>query len=288
MNVKDKIVLITGATSGIGKVAAIELAKMGAHVVIHGRDERKARIVRDEIVSICGHENIEILIGDVSSMQDVKTMAKEFLSRFDRLDILINNAGGVMDAKRQLTVDGLERTFAVNVASLFLLTALLFDALTKSSEARIINVSSMAHKFARPDWSDFQLERKYSSNLAYGNAKLYVICVTEELDRRMKEKRVHHVSVNALHPGVVATNFAKESKGSMMNLFFKILRPFLITPEKGARTTVYLASSEEVKGISGKYFAKCRPASIKRTFISEENSLKLWQKLEQLTGKDML
>jgi retinol dehydrogenase 12 len=285
---KDKIVLVTGATSGIGKVAALELAKMGAHVVIHGRNSAKAENVKNEIISQCRHANIDTLIGDVSSLADITRMAEEFNSKYNRLDVLLNNAGGVMDAKRQVTVDGLERTFAVNVASLFLLTNLLFDKIRLSDEGRIVNVSSMAHKFGRPDMNDLQCEKKYSSNLAYGNAKLFVIYFTEELDRRMKASGITNITANALHPGVVRTNFAKESKGSGMNFFFTIFGKFLISPEKGAATSIYLASSPDVKEVSGKYFAKCRETKVRRTYNSEQNKKLLWEACETITGAKFL
>lgn len=285
---KDKIVLITGATSGIGKVAAIEFAKKGAHVIIHGRNKTKTENVRNEIIQQFGHSKVDTLTGDMSSMTDVRRMAEEYNSRYSNLDVLLNNAGGVMDAKRQITVDGLERTFAVNVASLFMLTALLFEKIRLSDEGRIVNVSSMAHKFGHPDMNDLQCEKKYSSNLAYGNAKLFVICITEELDRRMKETRINNVTVNALHPGVVRTNFARESKGSMMNFFFSMFGMFLTSPAKGAATSVYLASSPEVKGVSGKYFAKCRKAKVRRTYITDQNKKLLWKSCETITGVKFL
>jgi retinol dehydrogenase 12 len=278
----NKIVLITGATSGIGKVAATELAKMGATVIIHGRNREKAEIVKQEIVKICGHDRIDILLGDMSSLNEVRALAEEFLKKYDRLDVLVNNAGGVMGGQRQLTADGLEKTFAVNVAALFLLTSLLFNHLRKSDDGRIINVSSMAHKFGKLQIEDLQSEKKYTSSRAYGNAKLHVIAITEELDRRMKKNGISNVSINALHPGVVATNFARDSKGSMMRFFFRTFGFLFISPEKGAKTTIFLASSENTKGVSGIYFSKCRPAKIKRTYLSNDSHVKsLWDYLEK-------
>ncbi len=285
---KDKIVFITGATSGIGKVAATELAKKGAHVIIHGRNVEKANKVKEEIIRGCGHQNVDMITGDLASMDDVRKIAEYINSRYDKLDVLVNNAGGVMDAKRQLTIDGLERTFAVNVASLFLLTALLFEKIKKSDDGRIIHVSSEAHRFGRADLDDLQLERKYSSNRAYGNAKLYVICLAEEMTRRMRETGIQNVTVNALHPGVVATNFAMESKGSLMNFFFSVFKLFFISPEKGAQTTIHLASSENVKGVSGKYFAKSKPARVRRKYINPENLQGLWEACETITKKEFL
>jgi NAD(P)-dependent dehydrogenase (short-subunit alcohol dehydrogenase family) len=280
----NKIILITGATSGIGKVAATELARMGAHVILHGRNEQKTQTVKEEVVSKCGHNNVDIIIGDMSSMDDVRRMAEQFNATYDRLDVLVNNAGGVMDATKQVSVDNMERTFAVNVASLFLLTALLFEKLKKSENARIVNVSSMAHKFAQPDLQDIQLEKKYTSGRAYANAKLYVVMLTEELHRRMRNAGINHIDVNALHPGVVATNFAKESKGSVMNFFFSTFGFMFISPLKGAQTTIFLASSDNMNGVSGKYFAKSKQVKAKRTYLKPENMQKLWNYCEQITG----
>lgn len=282
-NLNEKIVFITGSTSGIGKAAALEMAKAGAKVILHGRNLEKILRVKEEIEKCSGNSKIDFVAGDMSSMTDVRSIANEIVSRYSCLDVLVNNAGGVMNAKREITADGLERTFALNVASVYLLTGLLFNLLRNSQEARIINIASMAHKFARPDWDDLQCEKKYSPNLAYGNAKLYVICLTEELNRRLKKHGIQNVTVNSLHPGVVATNFALESKGSVMNFFFRFFRPFLISPEKGAETTVFLASSPKVKGISGLYFAKSKPAKVKRKYINDDNCLKLWRELEKIT-----
>lgn len=285
---KDKIVFITGATSGIGKAAARELAMKGARVIIHGRNAEKANNVREEIVKACGHQKVDVITGDLASLDDVRKIAEHINFHYDRLDVLVNNAGGVMDAKRQLTIDGLERTFAVNVASLFLLTALLFEKIKKSDDGRIIHVSSEAHRIGRADLDDLQLEKKYSSARAYGNAKLYVICLAEEMARRMRESGIQNVTVNALHPGVVATNFARESKGSLMNFFFSLFKIFFISPEKGAQTTIHLASSEKVKGVNGKYFAKSKPARVRRKYITPENLQGLWEACETITEKEFL
>lgn len=285
---KEKIVFITGATSGIGKVTATELAKKGAHVIIHGRNAEKANRVREEIVKVCGHQNVDVITGDLASLDDVRKIAGQINASYEKLDVLVNNAGGIMDAKRQVTEDGLERTFAVNVASLFLLSALLFDKIRKSDDGRIIHLSSEAHRFGRPDLDDLQLKKKYSSSRAYGNAKLLVILLTEEMTHRLREAGIQNVTVNALHPGVVATNFARESKGSLMNFFFSVFKIFFISPEKGAQTTIYLASSEKVKNVSGKYFAKSKPARVRRKYITPENLQGLWEACETITEKEFL
>lgn len=283
-----KIALITGATSGIGKITAIELAKKGYHVIIHGRNTQKLEQVKTEILHICGHEFVDTLQGDVSSMQDVKAMAEKINNTYSKLDVLVNNAGGVMNAKRQITVDGLERTFAVNVLSVYMLSVLLLDKLKAAKQGRIVNISSMAHQFAKPVMSDLQLEKNYSSSRAYGNAKLFVIYLTKEMHRRMRDSGIQNITVNALHPGVVATRFAQESKGSLMNFFFNVFRLFFITPEKGAQTTIYLADSDEASHSSGEYFAKSKIAPIKKTYIQNQLMDDLWNACANLSGVKIL
>ncbi len=280
----SKIILITGATSGIGLAAARELAKTGATLVIHGRNEQKLNTVKTELAAICGEDKINVLLADMSSMEDVRKMADQFHSMHNKLDVLINNAGGVMTGKRQETKDGMEMTFALNVASVYLLTGLLFDKLRKSESARIINISSLAHKFGTIDFTNLQSEKKYSSGQAYGNAKLQVVLLTEELHERMQKAGIDNISVNALHPGVVSTNFALDSTGSPFKFYFKYFGFLFISPEKGARTTLHLATSEKAEGISGKYFKKCKIAPTKRTYITKENKQKLWKTCEKLTS----
>ncbi len=280
---KDKVILITGATSGIGKVAATELASMGATVIIHGRNREKAESVKKEIIEKCGHDRIDIVIADMASLNDVRQMAADVKMKYNHLEILLNNAGGVMKGSREITVDGLERTFAVNVASLFLLTALLFDLLRKSQDGRIISTSSIAHKFGKLQLEDLQSEKKYSSTGAYGAAKLQVIAFTEELVRRMKEAGIGNVTANTLHPGVVSTNFAQESNGSVMRFFFRAFGFLFISPEKGARTSVFLASSDSVKEHTGMYFSRSRPAKVRRRYLSDSRQKeKLWSELEDI------
>lgn len=278
---KNKICLITGATSGIGKVTAEELARQGATVVILARNREKAEATKDKIVRNTSNINVDILIADLTSLKQVREAATTFNTNYPRLDVLINNAGFVASNTRKTTEDGYEETFQVNYLAMYLLTALLFDKLKASKEARIINVSSAAHGLARPDFGDLQMAKHYSAFNAYSNVKLYVILFTRALARRLKD--YPDITVNALHPGVVGTNFSAGS-GGLMGWGFMLMRPFLISPKKGAETTIYLATSQEALNYTGLYFAKKRPKKPVSRYLTTENEEKIWQAGEQMTG----
>lgn len=246
---EGKICLVTGGTSGIGKSAALALAKMGATVVIVGRNAPKTAQVVEEIRAASGNKNVDSLLADLSSQQEVRRLADEFKSKYPHLHVLLNNAGAAI-LKRQLSVDGIEMTFALNHLASFLLTNLLLDTIKVSAPARIINVSSDAHTSGKIEFDNLQGERAYGFK-TYGNSKLATILFTVELARRLEGTRV---TVNALHPGLVATNFGKNT-GGIIAALFGIIAPFVaLSPAKGAETSIYLASSPRVEGITGKYF----------------------------------
>ena len=255
-----KICLVTGATNGIGKATAQALAQMGATVVMVGRDAEKAAQVTAEIRAASDNQNVDWLLADLSSQQDVRRLAGEFMSKYPHLHVLINNAGGTFTT-RQLSVDGIEMTFALNHLAYFLLTNLLLDTLIASAPARIINVSSDAHSGGKIDFENLQGERSYSGFGPYGNSKLANIMLTTDLARRLEGTGV---TVNALHPGLVNTGFGKNNPGLLMKIMGAVMPLVARSPEKGARTSIYLASSPAVKSISGKYFVDCKvtqPAS---------------------------
>jgi NAD(P)-dependent dehydrogenase (short-subunit alcohol dehydrogenase family) len=253
-HMNGKICLVTGATNGIGKATAQALAQMGATVVIVGRDAQKAARVTGEIRAASGNQNVDWLLADLSSQQEVRRLAGEFMSKYQHLHVLLNNAGGTFKT-RQLSVDGIEMTFALNHLAYFLLTNLLLDTIKASAPARIINVSSDAHSGGKIDFENLQGERSYSSFGPYGNSKLANILFTTELARRLEGTGV---TVNALHPGLTSTGFGKNNPGLLMKIMGAVIPLIARSPEKGAETSIYLASSPEVQSITGKYYVDCK------------------------------
>ena len=244
-----RICLVTGGTNGIGKATAQALAEMGATVVIVGRDVLKTSQVVENIRSSSGSNRVDSLLADLSSPQEVRWLADKFKRKYSHLHVLINNAGGFF-MRRQLRGNGIEMTFALNHLASFLLTNLLLDTLKASAPARIINVSSNAHASGKIEFDNLQGEREYGPR-AYDNSKLANILFTMELARRLEGTGV---TVNALHPGFVATGFAKNN-GKVIAALVSIFAPLVArSPAKGAETSVYLASSPTVEGISGAYF----------------------------------
>jgi NAD(P)-dependent dehydrogenase (short-subunit alcohol dehydrogenase family) len=259
-NMIGRICLVTGGTNGIGKATAKALAQMGATVVIVGRDAQKATQVSKEIQTASGNENVDWLLADLSSQQDIRHLAAEFKSKYSQLHVLINNAGGTF-MTRQLSVDGIEMTFALNHLAYFLLTNLLLDTIKASALARIINVSSDAHSGGKIEFDNLQGERSYSGIGPYGNSKLANILFTTELARRLEGTGV---TVNALHPGLVSTGFGKNNPGLIMKIMGVVIPLIARSPEKGAKTSIYLVSSPAVQNITGQYFVDCKvtqPAS---------------------------
>ncbi len=248
-----KICLVTGGTNGIGKSTALELARMGATVIVVGRDAQKTSHVLEEIRAASGNQNVNSLLADLSSQQEVRGLADQFKSKYSRLHVLINNAGGFF-MRRQLREKDIEMTFALNHLASFLLTNLLLDTIKASAPARIINVSSNAHTSGKIEFDNLQGERQYGPR-AYDNSKLANILFTMELARRLAGT---DVTVNALHPGFVATGFAKNN-GKVIAALVSLITPLVArSPVKGAETSVYLASSPTVEGITGKYFFDSR------------------------------
>jgi NAD(P)-dependent dehydrogenase (short-subunit alcohol dehydrogenase family) len=274
-----KVILLTGATSGIGKSAAMGLAEKGATIVLVSRNKAKGLATQSEIIKTTGNEKIDLMISDLASLNQVRILADYFKSKYERLHVLINNAGAIF-GYRSKTVDGFERTFAVNHLAPFLLTNLLLDLLKSSQPARVITVASEAHEKQRLDFDDLQNEENYWEYRAYGQSKLANILFAYELARRTNGTGV---TSNVLHPGVVATNFGRSgSKG--LRALLSVARMFFLSPEKGAETTIYLASSPEVEGITGKYFVKNRSVHSSRVSYDPATARRLWKESERLTG----
>jgi NAD(P)-dependent dehydrogenase (short-subunit alcohol dehydrogenase family) len=285
---KGRICIITGSNSGIGKETAVGLAKMGATTVMVVRDQDRGEKARTEIMKQTGNNSVDLMICDLSSMSSIRHFAEEFKKKYDRLDVLINNAGAVFN-KREVTREGFERTLAVNYLGPFLLTRELTDLLKSSAPSRIINVSSGLAKDGKVDLDDLQSEKNYSGTKAYSrvrapvyaNAKLMVMMFTYELARRLKGSGV---TVNVLMPGFTATNLGKSSGSLSSSIMFKIVRPMQISAKKGAETSLYLASSDDVKDITGKCFAKKKEVKTCPASYDEELQKRLWNKTESMLG----
>jgi NAD(P)-dependent dehydrogenase (short-subunit alcohol dehydrogenase family) len=274
MNVNNKICLITGATSGIGKEAALGLAKQGMQIIFNTRDETRGQTVREELVKQSGNQNIEVLPCDLSSFQSVCEFANLVKSRYEKLDILINNAG-IWTSKKELSEDGIELQFAVNHLAPFLLTHHLTNWLKKAESSRIINVSSGVHYRGKIDLSDPEfMEKSYISIDAYTQSKVANVLFTRELAKRLNGT---NITANSLAPGWVNTGLFRET-----NLFVKIAaRWFALSPEKGAETTVYLASSEDVGKTTGEFFQKKKKKRSAKVTYNEELAARLWSLSEE-------
>src|SRR5271155_54323 len=257
-DMKEKTVVITGANSGIGLETAAALAGAGAEIVITARDRGRGAAALEEIKHRSGSQRVSLVVFDLGDLDSVRAGAEKILERCPRIDVLINNAGVVLSARTQ-TVDGFESTFAVNHLGPFLLTELLLDRIAQSAPSRIVNVSSTAHTQARKglDFDDLQSTHGYGAMSVYAKSKLANILFTTELARRLEGTGV---TVNALHPGVVATGYGRDGDtGGVISFGLRLIRPFILSPAKGAETSIYLASSPEVATVTGTYFLKCKP-----------------------------
>ncbi|MBB6096935.1 NAD(P)-dependent dehydrogenase (short-subunit alcohol dehydrogenase family) [Deinobacterium chartae] len=276
-NLHGKVVLVTGGTGGIGKVTARELARQGARVTIIGRDPHKTATVLEELRQSSGDGHLEGLVGDLSRMSEVRRMAELFTQRHARLDVLINNAGALF-GQREVSAEGHEMTWALNHLAPFLLTHLLRDLLTSTPGARVVNVSSEAHRLGRVRFDDLEGQRHYSAWRAYNQSKLANLLFTRELSRRLLPQGV---TVNALHPGLVNSGFGKGAGGDPL---MRLLAPFSITPEQGALSSVYLASSADVARVSGRYFVRERPVRPAPQAQDDRAARRLWQISARMVG----
>jgi retinol dehydrogenase-14 len=274
-----KTVLITGGTSGIGKATAVALAARGANVVIVGRNQERGEVAVEEIKAQSHNESVELMLADLSVQAEVRGLAEEFQERHDRIDVLANNAG-LVQSKRTETPDGIETTLAINHLAPFLLTNLLIERLEQSAPSRVITVSSEAQRWGTMDFEDMQSTRKYTGFPVYGVTKLANIMFTYELAERLNGTGV---AVNCLHPGSVGTNFGQNNKG-VMALFFRTFKPFMRSPEQGADTLIWLASSSEIDGVSGKYFSDRKEIEAKKVAYDPAARRRLWEISEDLAG----
>jgi NAD(P)-dependent dehydrogenase (short-subunit alcohol dehydrogenase family) len=276
VNMSGKVCLVTGANSGIGKVTALELVRMGAHVVMVCRDRARGEAALAEIKQATGNDQLELMLCDLSSQTDIRRFADEFKATHDRLDVLVNNAG-VYIRKRKTTVDKLEATLAVNHLGYFLLTNLLLDLLKQSAPSRIVSVSSDAHAYGHINFDDLQGEQSYGGVKAYCHSKLANILFTHELARQLAGTQV---TANCLHPGAVATGIFR----SLPKPLEAIIKLVTMSPEKGAQTTIYLASSPAVEQVTGKYFVKCAEARPSQEAQDDQVASRLWAESARLTN----
>jgi NAD(P)-dependent dehydrogenase (short-subunit alcohol dehydrogenase family) len=277
MAMQGKIVVMTGATSGIGEVAAESLAEMGATILLVARDRARAEATMKRLAAKGGapHRFFE---ADLSRLAEMKRVGAE-IAAAPRIDVLVNNAGAIF-SDRRLTADGLETTFALNHMSYFVLTAALLDKIKAAAPARIVCTASDAHYGARLDFDDLQIEKNYSAMRAYRRSKLCNILFTRELARRLQGTGV---TANCLHPGFVATRFGDQA-GGLTGRLFPLAKLFGRRPEKGAETIIYLASSPEVAGVTGAYFMDCRERKPSAAVRNDETARKLWMASERLAG----
>ena len=278
-DMNGKTCLVTGATSGIGEVTALELARMGACVVLVGRSPDRCEASVARIKQATGSSSVEYLIADLSSLAQVRQAADQFKEKHSHLEVLVNNAGAVF-LRRQLSSDGFEMTFALNHLSYFLLTILLLDTLKASAPARIVNVSSDSHRGQQLDFNDLQIQKSYGVMKAYGRSKLANMLFTYELSRRLNGASV---TVNALHPGAVATRIW-EKGGPLNPLISIVMRRFTIPVEKGAQTPIYLASSPDVEGVTGQYFTNCKAVRSDPASYDKASARRLWEMSLKMVG----
>ena len=273
---KNKIVMVTGANSGMGKVTALELAKKGATVVMVCRNKQLGEEAKADIISQSGNKNIDLLIADLSSQKSIRQFVQDFKNKYDHLDVLVNNAG-LAFSKFNKSVDGIEMTFAVNHLGYFLPTILLLDSLKAAPSGRIVNVSSSTHKGAKINFDDIEYKNKYSLFGAYNQSKLCNILFTYELARQLKGT---NVTVNALNPGPVKTGLARDM-GAVFQWMAKMLFP---SAEKASATAIYLASSPDVEKVTGKYFEKCKAVPSSALSNDETVAKRLWELSNKMCG----
>ncbi len=277
---KGKVVIVTGSNSGIGKETALALAEKGATVVTVVRNREMGQQACESIVAGTGNDSVDMMLCDLSSMSTIRKFAEEFKGKYDRLDVLINNAGAVF-SKRQVTSEGFEHTLAVNYLAPFLLTHELLPLLKKSAPSRVINLSSGLATRSELNLDDLQSESGYKSQKVYGSAKLMIEMFTYEMARRLEGTGV---SVNAVRPGFVATNLGRSSGSLSSRIMFGMMKPFQLSPKEGAETSVYVASSSEVEGLTGKCFRKCEVTTTSEISYDVEKQKLLWNKTVELLG----
>jgi NAD(P)-dependent dehydrogenase (short-subunit alcohol dehydrogenase family) len=278
-DLQGRVFLVTGATEGIGKAAALEFARRGAAMTLVGRSREKTERVLGELRAASGNADMQMLLGDLSTLADVRRVAEQFRARHEHLDVLVNNAGAVF-TERGVSADGFEMTFALNHLSYFLLTTLLLDLLKKAPGARVVSTSSGAHEMGKMNLGDIaRRERGYSAYGAYGDSKLANVLFTRELARRLEGTGV---TANCIHPGWVSTGFGLNNRGLGAKVLKVVAPIFARRPEKGAETLIWLATSPEATSFNGEYFHDKKVAKISKLARNPELAEQLWDLSERL------
>ncbi|NDV64914.1 SDR family NAD(P)-dependent oxidoreductase [Bacteroides sp. 224] len=274
----SKIILVTGASDGIGKETAMTLAKQGHTIIIHGRNKQKLQAVYNDIKAETGNTNIDMFTADFLSFAEIKRFADTIKQKYDRLDILVNNAGAQFTDKRETTIDGHEKTMMINVFAPFLLTTLLLDLLKKSPSARVVTVSSASHKMGgKPDLNDIELKNNYTMSRAYGFSKLYVIWVMRHFITETKKAGINNITFNCVHPASTQTNLARESSSSLrFRIIMFLWKPMLISLAKGAKSSIEAGVSPKLEGVTGKYFGPKGEEKVSDKYYSTQNEQIIW------------
>lgn len=275
---ENKIILITGASDGIGKETAKALAKQGHTIIMHGRNPQKTKSAYEEVKAESGNNDIEYLTADFLSLAELKNFADKIQQKYDRLDVLVNNAGAQFTGKRETTVDGHEKTMTINVFAPHLLTMLLLSLLKKSPSARVVTVSSAAHKMGgKPDLNDIELAHHYSMGKAYGLSKLYIIWIMRHFVSEMKKAGIGNITFNTVHPASAMSNLGRESTKSLgTKIVYFLWRPMMKTTAEGAASSIYAATSPELEGVTGKYYGLKDEEKPSEKYYSPENEQIVW------------
>ncbi len=278
-NLSEKIIMVTGANSGIGKEAALQLAERGARVVMVCRNRERGELALAEIKAKSGNDTVELMTADFESQRQIRDLADQYKRAHDRLDVLVNNAGLYL-SKRHETEDGIEATWAVNHLAPFLLTHLLLDVIKASAPARIVTVASDAHRAGTLDFDDLEMKQKYRWIAAYAQSKLANVVFTYELARRLEGSGV---TATCMHPGTVATGIWNRNK-NVLNAVLRLFKPVYMNPKKSAAAVVRLAVAPDVEGVSGKYFDRMNQAKSSADSHDKEIAARLWQVSAERVG----
>jgi len=286
---ESKIILVTGASDGIGKETAKALAKQGHTIIVHGRSKQKTQAAYEEIKAESGNNNIEYMTADFLSFAEIKRFAESIKQKYSHLDVLVNNAGAQYTDKREVTDEGHEKTMTINVFAPFLLTTLLLDILKKSTLARVVTVSSAAHSMSgKPYLNDIELKQHYSMAKAYGLSKLYEIWVMNHFVSEMKSLGISNITFNTVHPGSAFTSLGREAEKSLKwRIIYFLWWPMMKTSAKGASSSIYAVTSPELEGVTGKYFGLKGEEKPNDKYYSPENEKAIWDYCKKIT-KDYL